>query len=373
MIDKIHIYNNKSCKIVKTIDKEDLLHNDELKDDLRKKYLNKDFLKLVCGCNKDIELNIDSSNRIYHKKRTDLHRHNKFCFKHPDYEKKCRINGWLERDKFIYANVSNKLKDKDAIALYDFVKLFNLYSWNTYVYKNKAVSIDRFEFLNRLYGISNKIKLSNFDNKTLNDIYFDMYNCKKLSRNDVKFSYMYLNRMDFNTDTDDMNIVGEYAKGKTFSFVANKKVFNKKYFKIKNQGINGKLAFSGFLIKDGNQFRLVDFELFRVDSKGLFCDSKHEVSLFNMLGKNNISIAKPYRPIPIYDGKVPSAIILNKNTYKNVFVEIFEEGSEEALKNRNSRINKINNILKSTHRLITWDVWDNEELPSIHHINSILK
>ena len=71
MLDKLHIYNKKTSKIVKTIDKEELIHNDELKHNLRVNYLNKDILELVCGCNKDIKLSIDSSNRIYHKKRAE--------------------------------------------------------------------------------------------------------------------------------------------------------------------------------------------------------------------------------------------------------------------------------------------------------------
>ena len=377
MLDKLHIYNKKTSKIVKTIDKEELIHNDELKHNLRVNYLNKDILELVCGCNKDIKLSIDSSNRIYHKKRADLLRHNKYCFKHPDYDKKCSIDGWRENDKFIYANIKNKIKDKDkdkdkdSLSLYEFLKLFNLYSWNTYMYKNKVAPLNRFDFLNRLFGISNKIKLLNLNNKSLNDIYFNINNYKNLSKEDIRFTYMYLKKIEINKNDNIVNLTGEYNKGKEFSFVVDINLFSKKYLKIKKDGINGKLAFGGFLINEGSQVRFIDIEFIRVDSRGLYCEDKYEVSLFNLLSKNKINIVKPYKPIPIYNGYTPSAIILNDNI--QIFLEIFINNDSNSLKIRNSKINKINTILKSTHKLIYWDAYCNVDLPSIEYIKDIIK
>ena len=373
MLGKVHIYNNQTNKIVKTIDKDELLYNDDLKEALRKKYLNKDCLELVCGCNKDIKFNIDSSNRMYHKKRNDTSKHNAYCFKHPDYDKKTKINGWEERHNYIYTNI--KLQDKSSIneeqiSLYDFIKLFNLYSWNTYVYKYKHTPNNKYDFLNRLYGISNKIKVMNLDNTSLNNIYFNISNYKNLKKEDVRFTYMYLKKIDIDKENNLVYLTGEYGKNKEFSFTVNRYLFSQKYMKLKNKEINGKLAFAGFVFNNRDRITFKDIEFIRVDFKGLFCENKYEVSMFNFLSKNNFNIVKPYKPIPIYNGYIPSAIILNNR--KNIFVEIFSQSDEKSLKVRDNKINNITNILSLTHKLIRWDVYNNSDFPTLEYIKNEL-
>lgn len=386
MLGKVHIYNNQTNKIVKTIDKDELLHDDDLKSNLRKNYLNKECLELVCGCNKDIKFNIDSSNRMYHKKRSDVLKHNSYCFKHPDYDKKTKINGWEERHNYIYVNIKRQdklMNNKEQVSLYDFVKLFNLYSWNTYVYKYKHTPNNKYDFLNRLFGISNKIKIMNLNNTSLNNLYFDISNYKELKKEDIRFTYMYLNKIEIDKENDVVYLTGEYAKGKEFSFTVNRYLFSQKYMKLKNKEINGKLVFAGFVFNNGYRIMFKDIEFIRVDFKGLFCKDKYEVTLFNSINKNKIPLVKPYKPMLIYNGYIPSGIILNSNNY--IFLEIFSENTKESLAMRNKKIKKIEEINKylnsknmlsksdfnSKYYLIKWDVYTNEYPPTYQEIKSI--
>lgn len=366
MIGNLHIYNKNTNKIVKTINEEHLLHNDDLRKDIKDNYLNKECLELVCGCNKDIKLNIDSSYRIYHKRKKDILKHNHYCFKHPKYKELCQIKGWDEGEKYINAKI-----DKDALELKDFIKLVNLYSWNTYVCKNSLLISNKFEFLNRLFGVSNKVKISNLNNTTLKNIYFNISDYKKMNKIDVKFTYMYLNKFDINTEENIVHITGEYAENKTFSFIVDRYLFTKRYLELKKTGINSSLAFGGFVKKVGNNLKLIDFDFVRVNYLGLPCENKDEVTLFNMLCKNNIKFIKPYKPIPIYNGYIPTAILMSNNS-NNIFVEIFNESTEEALNIREDKINKINTVLKSSHKLIRWDVYNNNKLPSLKYILSLV-
>ena len=385
MLGKVHIYNNKTNKIVKTIDKDELLYDEDLKFNLRKNYLNKDFLELVCGCNRNIKLSIDSSNRIYHKKRSDILKHNSYCFKHPDYDKKTKINGWEEKHNYIYANIKlqDKSTNKEQISLYDFIKLFNFYSWNTYVYKYKHTPNNKYDFLNRLFGISNKIKITNLNNNSLNNLYFNISNYKKLKKEEVRFTYMYLNNIEIDKENNLVYLTGEYAKGKEFLFTVNRNLFTQKYMKIKNEGINSKLAFAGFVFNNGYQIMFKNIEFIRVDFKGLFCKDKHEVTLFNSINKNEIPLIKPYKPVLIYNGYIPSGIILSPNNY--ILLEIFSENTKECLETRSKKIKsveQINNYLNSKNMLlksdfsskyylVKWDVYKNDYPPTYKEIKSI--
>ena len=371
MIGKIHIVNKNTSKTVKTIDYEELIHNEELRKKIKDNYLNKDCLELVCGCNKKIKLNIDSLYRVYHKKNEDIVKHNKHCIKHPEYKKNIKINGWKEYENYISINLKKDDKSTDSIGLSKFIELLNIYSWNTYLYRYSSLPINKFEFLNRIFGISNKIKITNLNNLTLNTIFFNVNEYKKINTGEIKFTYMYLKKIDINKEKNIVKITGEYSNNKTFSFVVNRYLFTKRYSHIKNDNNRGPLAFGAFVKKINNRFEIVDFEIIRINNLGLYCKNKYEEELFNMFCKNKILFIKPYRPIPLYGGHIPTAI-LTGNSNKNIYVEIFDSNSEESLKIRDEKIKNVEKFLKKTHNLIRWDVYNNNRLPSLIYIKKLL-
>lgn len=370
MIGKIHIFNKNTLKIVKTIDYEELLYNEDLRKQIKNNYLNKDCLELVCGCNNKIKLNIDSLYRIYHKKNDDILKHNKYCIKHPNYKENFKIDGWNEHDNHISVTLKNDTISNNSISLTKFIELLNIYSWNTYLYKYSTLPNNKFELLNRIFGISNKINITSLNSLNLNKIFFNVNEYKKIEEDKIKFTYMYLKSFHINKESNTVRITGEYSKNKTFSFIVDKYLFNKKYYKIKNNN-KCSIAFGAFIKKIDNNFKIVDFEVIKVNDFGLYCESMYEEELFNMLCKYKISFIKPYRPIAIYNGYTPNAILI-ENSNKNIYIEIFDSMSEESLKIRDEKIKIIGTFLKKTHYLVRWDVYQNNNLPSITYINKLI-
>ena len=90
-----------------------------------------------------------------------------------------------------------------------------------------------------------------------------------------------------------------------------------------------------------------------------------------MFCKNGILFIKPFKPIPIYGGYTPTAI-LTGNPSKNIYIEIFYSDTEESLRIRDKKIENIDKFLKKTHKLIRWDVYQNKKLPSLSYINKLL-
>lgn len=371
MIGKIHIFNKNTSRIVKTIDYEELLYNEDLRKKIKNNYLNKDCLELVCGCNNKIKLNIDSLYRVYHKKNDDILKHNKYCIKHPEYKNNFKIEGWHEYENHISINLKKDNTSTDYLSLKKFVELLNIYSWNTYLYKYSTLPTNKFELLNRIFGISNKINITSSNSLNLNKLFFNVNEYKKIEEGKIKFTYMYLKKFYINKEDNSVKITGEYSENKTFSFVVDRHLFNKKYYNIKNNN-KCSVAFGAFIKKINNSFEIVDFEIIMVNSLGLYCKNKYEEELFDMFCKHNISFIKPYRPIAIYNGYIPTAILIgNKN--KNIYIEIFDSSSKEALKIRDEKIKIIGKFLKRTHCLIRWDVYSNNNLPSLDYINRLLK
>lgn len=381
MIGKVHLFNKNSSKISKTIDYEELVHNEELKFKLRDNYLNKDSLIMVCGCNKNIELGIDKIGRVYHKKKEDIHSHNQYCYKHPNFKNNSTIIGWRENEDTPHIissiklncckNTDFKMSSKNCADIDDFIKLLNLYTWNNFIYRNRSLPKDKFEFLNRLFGVSNFIKIKNFNNSTLNSLFFNVGEYKQVTRNDIKFTYMYMKEFKIIKEKNIVSISGEYAKNKTFSFNVNRSLFTQKFMSLKNESkLNSPLIIAGFVIKRNNHFEFVDFSILRVNYKGVFCKDEYEVDLFNMFCKNKILFVKPYRPIPIYNGHKPNAVLIGNNK-RNIFVEIFSSNSLEALSERDKLIDLMETVLKKTHYMIRWDVYNNKNLPSISYIKKL--
>lgn len=372
MVGEIYILNKNTSKIVKIIDYEELIYNDKLKKKLKDNYLNKDYLEMVCGCNKNIRLGIDSLGRIYHKKKDDLLKHNKFCMRNPDYNKYNSLMGWKENDNYILVNFKDKNNNNNSLDLKRFLELLNLYSWNSYLYKYSSLPNNKFDFLNRIFGLSNKIKISNLNNATLNSIFFNIKDYKNIKKDEIKFTYMYLKSFDINIKENIVTITGEYSENKIFSFVVDRYIFTQRYMSIKEAKIKNHLVFGAFIKKCNNKFKIIDFEFIRVNTLGLHCNTAYESKLFNMFCNNKIAFIKPYKPIPIYNGDVPTAILLSNNS-KNIYVEIFDSNSSESLKYRETKIEYTNKFLKNTHRLIRWDVYNNRNLPSLSYIKKIIK
>lgn len=365
MIGKVHIFNSKSSKIVKTIDYDKIVYDEEFRKNIKKNYLNKDYMKLVCGCNKSIELNIDSLYRIYHKHNSDIYKHNKYCIKHPNYKVNSKVPGWSESERSITVTLSKIDNSIDYLTLKKFIYLLNFYSWNTFIFKYSSFPKDKFSFLNRIFGISNNIKIKDFGNKTLNSLFFNIN--KSLSDNEIAFTYMYLKKFYVNSDNT-VKIVGEYGDNRLFSFLVDKKTFYKKYFNVYSKNIKSNFAFSGFVKKNNNIVELIEFEIFRVNNIGLICNNEFEEKLFNVFYNNNILFIRPFKPIPFYGGYTPTAILVGSNN-KDIYVEIFDSKTKESLDIRKFKINTINTFLKNTHLLIKWDVYNDDNIPSLNSIN----
>lgn len=382
MIGKVHIFNKNTSRIVKSIKFEELIHNEELKHNLRDNYLNKDSLVLCCGCNKQIELGIDTLGRIYHKKKDDVHKHNKYCNKHPNYRDNIEVDGWKESDNSPFVVASIKLKNninncniinKNSLSIDMFVKLLNIYSWNHFIYKNYSFPKNKYEFLNKIFGISNFIKLENFNNNTLNNYFFNVSSYKKIKTNEIKFTYMYLKKIDIDIEKNIVSITGEYSKNKTFTFTVNRKLFTQKYMKVKRKSdTRSPLVIAGFINKKNNNFEFIDFTILKINYYGVFCKNDYEKNLFDMFCNNDILFTIPYKAIPIYNGNKPTAILVGGDK-KEIFVEIFDSDSKEALLKREHTIELFETNLNNTHKLVRWDVFNTRKLPSLTYIKMLLR
>lgn len=371
MIGKLYLINKNTNKIVKQINYEELIKDVDFRKKLKNNYLNNSCLKLVCGCNNQIELKIDSLYRIYHKTNDDIFRHSKYCLKHPSHEQYLNINGWNEFDKYISVNLKNNSNTFNSIKLNKFISLLNMYAWNSYINKYSSYPKDKFEFLNRIFGISNKIKLGHLNNKTLNSVFFNVKYFDNLNSNDVRFTYMYLKKFNLNKSKNYVEVIGEYSKGKTFSFIVSRQLFNKQYFLSTSKDSRYNLVFAGFLKKNNEGFEFVDFSIFKVNAIGLYCENEQERYMFDLFCLNKILFIKPYKPIPLYNGYVPNAILIT-STKKSIYLEIFDSDSKDKLFIRSLKLNLFNSSLKNTHELIKWDVYNDNKAPSLSYIKKLL-
>lgn len=374
MIGKVYIVNSKTNKVALTVNSTELDYNMELRKRIKNNYLNKDYFTIKCGCNKDIELNIDSLNRIYHKKNSDIKKHNKLCPRNTFNKDALFDNGWKESLDSLEVSSMLELsftkKHSSNIKLEDFTKILNSYVWNNNMYSTNTFPIDKYDFLTKVYIASKNIRIKNISNKSLRELYFNINDFKNNIR-EHKFIYMYIHKIEDSLMKDKIKVVCEYNHNKYFNFYTNKKEFMDSYNKLKKIAKGSSIIISGFSNKVKNHMYISDFSLHLVSSNGLICKDYNEVKLFNYFYKNEIKFIKPYKPIMIYNGHKPTAIILGSSQI-DIYVEIFSKSSESELLNRSKIINYMKYNLSKSHKLVFWDAYKSSNLPSVKYINSLI-
>ena len=278
MLGKIYLFDNKLDKRIKTYSDKELYteENQEMRNQIRDKFLDKykDRFKLICSCNSSIELSIDSLGRIYHKNKSDIEKHDKFC-KRNKYYKDNISRGWNDSGKDIVTtlnfnvlpnttidkNKQNKLKNK-SINLKELTKHLNIKASENNI-ENK------FDMLNKIYFLSKNVYIKGFKDTSLQEFYFNAKDFKKINTNSPKFIYMYISEVkDFNDNY--VQIKCDYTKEKYFSFFAPKEIFYKEYLSKKIKNSRNPIVISGFIHKTCNGLEFYHLSLIRVNYKGIY-------------------------------------------------------------------------------------------------------
>lgn len=278
MLGKIYLFDTNINKIIKVYSDKDLYNDNNQNEriEIRDKFLEKynDRFKLICGCNRNIELSIDSIGRVYHKSKSDLDKHDRFCKRHKHYDFNIS-KGWTDNNKEITAKLNfsifpnkdmNKLenfkKSKDSINIEELSKHINIKA------SEKPVK-DKFDILSRAYFISKNITIHGFKNKKLGDFYFDIKDFKKINQNTPKFVYMYLSDISEYNESH-IKLKCEYAKDKYFHFLVSKDLFYKQYLSNKINKINSPIIISGFINKSINGLEFYHISLIKVNNDGIY-------------------------------------------------------------------------------------------------------
>lgn len=235
------------------------------------RYLNDDNFKIICGCNKSLEMHIDSLGRIYTLKNGNLNKHHCLCPKNPDYNENIK-KGWeyqrynkiiADLDFSIFNNGKYKKRNSNKINIDEFSQKLHLYSTG-----NCEVTKDKFNLLNNTYRKSKYIQIKGLKDLTLRELYFNTNKPYKITENTPKFVYMYLNNFNIDKQSGLVNLHCQYTKDKFADFIVDKKLFNDKYFKIKEKHSFVHVLVSGFVRKTSKGVEFFELSLLRVDCYG---------------------------------------------------------------------------------------------------------
>ena len=278
MLGKIYLFDNKLNKTIKSYSDKELYEeeNQEIRIQIRDKFLDKykDRFKLVCSCNTSIELSIDSLGRVYHKNKSDIEKHDKFCKRNKHYKDNI-YKGWETNNKDIIVtlnfnvlpnntidkNKQKKLKNK-SINLKEFTKRLNIEA------SQKNIE-NKFDMLNQIYFISKNIHIKGFKDTSLQDFYFNAKDFKKINSNTPKFVYIYVSDIN-ELDEEYIQIKCEYSKERYFSFVAQKELFHKEYLSKHIKNSKNPIVISGFIHKTQRGLEFYHLSLIRVNYNGIY-------------------------------------------------------------------------------------------------------
>lgn len=279
MLGSVYLFDTKLKKTIRTYKDKELYDDNnsefrlKIKNDFLDKYNNRYIL--LCSCNSSVELSIDSLGRIYHKNKSDVLKHDKFCERHKHYLS--NISKGVTQDKDILSvtlnfNVlpNNELKEdykkkikKDSINLQELSKHLNIKA-------AKYKIDDKFDMLNRIYHTSKYIHIKGFKNKTLKDFYFNIKNYKKINSNSPKFIYMYVSEILETDNSEYVQLKCEYAQDKYFNFVSHKDLFYKEYLSKYISKSKNPIVVTGFIHKTENGLEFYHLSLIKVNKDGIY-------------------------------------------------------------------------------------------------------
>lgn len=402
----------KDNKVIDSYYYEELTLNLEEKKRIKTEFLDTNEYKLICNCKSNIEMKIDKNFKRIYPKEQGL-KHNDGCPRsntNSIYNKawkvdeitgetSVRVDFSLNPNKIYEDKPENSLVDTEdnkkifpknnfqsdgKVTVSALVKNLNSQAWRRKAFKRYNFS-DKFEFWKTVcYGESNLINLNSTamvngkKTKNLREMLFEPYKAIDVKNKETRFTYMYLSSFkDLNNGNFELTCM--YQKGNAeiaeYRFIVTYKKFYSA-LEISNLNINtltsGDFVVAGFVFR--NKFNRIEFfeiAIIRCSKYGIFAESKHEADFYSMLSDNNKIFFKPNKPMPGYKNYIPDAVLLEPNTYKEVFIEIFGFNSEEYRIEMNNKINLVENDLKDTHVLIYWDTL-NETMPTIDMINLTL-
>ena len=403
MIGRLYL-KDKTDKIVGSYTYDTLYTNDNLKSYLR--YKIKDGWKLICGCRKDVDLEIRISvdGKIYKAENNTSDLHHELCPKSEVYEnskkEKKNKSGWDENEDNGEVNVTldfslypydesyrennnnnnnskapksynhNSNINQSSISLLSLTAHLNLMAWNRVISRDNKIPDDRYMLLKQVYGSSKAININKKD-KSLQDLIFNYSRDKNIKSSEARFIYGYLKDLYSYDMNGDYYIISLYTydSKRAFDFKVKKTIFDnaKTYLKVGNKN---KIAVAGFISKRRNGFTFFNLAMINVNDKGLYSESSYEIEFYDYLCNNNILFTKPYYRLLEYENHIPDGIINGK--YKNIFIEVFGFNSEDYLKTRSEKIDIINNQLKDTHLLLKWDAYKKEDIPGIDYIKDLI-
>ena len=280
MLGHIYLFDTKTNKIIKSYTDTELYEDNNkerinIRDNFTDKYNERFILK--CSCNQNIELSIDSLGRVYHKKQSDLTKHDKFCIRHKYYDKNFK-KGWNEISKddilvnlnFNIYNKNNDTSNKpskinskhNSIDLCEFTKHLNIKAYT----QNLRC---KYDILSRIYYLSHKIRINGLKNKKLSDFYFDIKSFKTINKFTPKFVYMYLDSIE-EIDDNYIKINCNYSENKLFSFISNKELFYKDYLSRNINKIKSPVVISGFITKTDLGLEFYELSLIKVNNNGVY-------------------------------------------------------------------------------------------------------
>ena len=394
MIGKLKLLS-KENKILDIYSYENLSTNKDLKNKLREKLSN--GCKLVCCCNNEnIEMKISSDFKIYPAHHKDSSIHSIYCPRSKNYSefKSKYVTGWKQEEDSEQVNVKIKFSlkppskndekymcDTDPLRKYNYNKEvdgkitllslmthLNLKAWNKIISRDNKVPIDKYEFLNQIYGSSQFINIIG-TNKTLQELMFKYKRDKNMKSSESRFVYGYIDKLEGYEDDENYKIIHIKLSqiGNPFKFKISKELLenSKKYPKIKN---SNHIAVAGFVSRKYNSFEFFNFAMININERGLFSESSHEIKFYNLLCNNNIPFKKPNERLLEYGECIPDGIIEMNN--KIIFIEIFGFNSDDYNLKKERKI-KIMEELKDTHSLLQWDTQN--AMPSIEEILEKIK
>ena len=399
MIGKLYLKDVNS-KIISSYYYDNLYSNDKLKSYLRNKI--KEGSKLICGCNKetDLEIRISVDGKIYKAENNTSDMHHKLCPKSEVYEnlkkEKQYKSGWNENENNGVVNVNldftlhpnddnykdtTKLKspksynhnsniNQNSISLLSLIEHLNLMAWNRIVLRDNKVPIDKYTLLKQVYGSSKSINIYK-KNISLQDLFFRYNIDKDMKSSKSRFVYGYIRYIYEYERNKDFYVISlyTYSSTKSFDFKVKKTIFDNAFNYIKVRNIS-KIALAGFISNKRIGFTFFNIAMININNTGLYSESSYEIEFYNHLCYNNISFTKPYQRLLEYDNHIPDGIINGK--YKTIFIEVFGFNSDDYLKTRDEKIEIINRKLKDTHNLLKWDAYKKDDMPSIEYIKDLI-
>lgn len=371
---------------------------------------NKD-ISLYCDCNNlQIEMKVaknDDSYYLHNAKHGFTNKHDQKCIKFSNYTGKSEYDtGWKkegdtftatldadifdtgrEEDSDLGAVVSqrsytpramgyiNTNTQKGEVTLLGLVAKLNLISWKRCT-RNGKLPDSLEEFLRKVYGTMQKIKLTNKRVESLQEINYGSIKTDDMQAKKT-FLFVYMRLLKVEPDQYNENRVLIHCRnsfGDNKKFYYDKRKFHEIYNSVRFENLTRQIVFvGGFVYKATGRSSILTFSsmcMFVTIKLGLYCESSYELETYNRLCDNNRLFYKPYTSIPEYGDLKPDIIFLD--TEKPTIGEIFGFNSSEYLKERERKL-RLAEDLKESYSFWKWDPYSNESFPEFPCVYKIIE